>query len=160
MELTKDYLHTLFEYLDGDLYWKIKPNKNTSIGDKAGYIRADNYRFITIEYKKYRAHALVYLFHYGIYPKMLDHIDGNPSNNLISNLRVCSAKENNRNTRLRSNNTSGHKGVSWYVPTKRWRVQITLDTGKFVRYFKDKEEAIKYSIALREEHHKEYARHE
>ncbi len=43
---------------------------------------------------------------------IIDHIDGNPLNNLITNLRLITKTENNRNTGKAKNNTSGVVGVS------------------------------------------------
>ena len=160
MNLTKDYLQTLFEYRDGNLYWKIKPNKPTPVGSRAGFIKPEGYGVITIQNKKYRTHALIYMMHHDKYPEILDHIDGNPRNNLISNLRECTVRENNRNTKLRKDNKSGFKGVSWHTSTKSWRVQVSTEDNKINKHFRTKEEAIECSVKLREEHYKEYARHE
>lgn len=62
---------------------------------------------------------------------VIDHIDGNPSNNTVSNLRKVTVLENNRNVCLRTDNTSGYKGVnyskegffvaSWYESMKDCR---------------------------------------
>lgn len=43
----------------------------------------------------------------------IDHIDGNPSNNALSNLRKVTVLENNRNVCLRKDNSSGYKGVNY-----------------------------------------------
>ena len=56
---------------------------------------------------------------------VVDHIDGDPSNNLRSNLRVVSQSENLFNTGNWSHNTSGVKGVS-----------LNKRTGKYVAYIK------------------------
>jgi hypothetical protein len=59
----------------------------------------------------------------------VDHVDGDGLNNIKSNLRVCTHSENSRNQRIRSNNTSGFKGVSRL--RKLWDACIYLD-GKTV----------------------------
>lgn len=43
--------------------------------------------------------------------KVVDHIDGNPRNNTIENLRVCTRQENVFNQKLSKANTSGYTGV-------------------------------------------------
>lgn len=53
-----------------------------------------------------------------------DHIDGNGLNNQISNLRVCTTKQNLCNKGKQINNTSGLKGVSWHKATQRWRATL------------------------------------
>lgn len=49
-------------------------------------------------YVNISAHRLAWLLHYGQWPAdVIDHIDGNPANNCITNLRCCSPKENKQN---------------------------------------------------------------
>ncbi len=43
----------------------------------------------------------------------IDHINGNKSDNRIDNLRLATFSENSWNAEKRSDNTSGHKGVSF-----------------------------------------------
>ena len=53
----------------------------------------------------------VALYIYGEWPPdQIDHIDGEPSNNRLDNLRLATNSENQQN-RKKSNNTSGAKGV-------------------------------------------------
>jgi len=54
----------------------------------------------------------------------VDHTDGDPSNNLRSNLRLCAHQENGRNRRRSTTNTSGFKGVSWDKQARCWRAYI------------------------------------
>ena len=79
--LTQDYLKSIFEYKDGNLYWKIKTLNKIPIGSEAGHV--DVYKRIGINGKIYLCHRLIYLFHYGYLPKFVDHIDGNKLNNNI-----------------------------------------------------------------------------
>lgn len=57
----------------------------------------------------------------------IDHINGNKSDNRISNLRLCTAKMNARNRPIGSNNKSGFIGVSWHSTNRRWQATITID---------------------------------
>ena len=56
----------------------------------------------------------------------VDHIDGCPKNNKISNLRWCNRSQNSMNTVKRKDTTSKYKGVSWDRCSKRWKVQLKL----------------------------------
>ena len=57
---------------------------------------------------------------------VIDHIDGDPLNNAIANLRLCTPKENSRNSITPKNNTSGFKGVS-VMKNGRFRAYISVD---------------------------------
>ncbi len=52
---------------------------------------------------------------------VVDHIDKNKSNNMFNNLRWCTSSENNRNTTIRKDNTSGFKGVSFVERHNTWK---------------------------------------
>jgi len=53
-----------------------------------------------------------------------DHINRNGLDNQRKNLRDATSKQNNENSRIRKDNTSKYKGVSWYKRKSKWQVQI------------------------------------
>lgn len=68
--------------------------------------------------------------------KIIDHIDGNGLNNCRSNLRLCTHKENSRNTSSRKGSTSKYLGVSLNRRNNKWLCQIQVDgKNKFLGYF-------------------------
>lgn len=94
----------------------------------------------------------------GDYEKGLcvDHIDRNKLNNMKSNLRLCRQKDNAKNTRIRSDNTSGHKGV--YKKNGRWFSEITADGERhYLGTFKNIDDAIAARVKAEERYFGEYA---
>ena len=55
-----------------------------------------------------------------------DHRDEDKGNNDISNLRIASRTENNRNVSMRRTNTSGNQGVSWHKASGKWQAIISF----------------------------------
>lgn len=55
----------------------------------------------------------------------LDHVNGLTYDNRKCNLRVVNHMTNMKNTKIKSNNTSGHKGVSFNKLENRWISYIT-----------------------------------
>lgn len=74
----------------------------------------------------------------------VDHINRDTLNNRKDNLRICSNKENTRNTTpIRDNNTSGHKGVMWDKRTEKWMSYIMVNYKfKNLGYYNDFDEAV------------------
>ena len=139
---TKEYLQSLFHYSNGDLYWKVQLSKVAKVGDKAGSIDRLGYLNIQIHRKKYKAHRIIFLMHHGYLPECIDHIDRNPSNNRIENLRPATHTENMCNSKTPKNNKSGVKGVSWHKVHKKWYVSIGFKNKKyFFGIFTDIEDA-------------------
>ena len=69
---------------------------------------------------------------------VIDHIDRDPSNNRITNLRVTTQQENTIN----SDRIENCKGYDFYKPTGKWRAQIKVDCKlKYLGYFSTEEEA-------------------
>lgn len=160
MELTQELVKELFEYRDGGLYRKetkggaIKGERFGCIDEKKGYRRGH------INYKSYNEHRLVYLYFYGELPTAIDHINGDTSDNRIENLRKASLSQNQHNSKISKNNTSGHKGVSWDAKRNKWNVVVWLNSKPvFHKRFHDFELACLVADEARELYHGEYARH-
>ena len=158
--LPQEELHRLFDYKNGNLYWKIKPSNCANIGDVVGCIDKHNlYVRCRYKWKCYLVHRLIFAWHYGCYPKMIDHIDGNRSNNKIENLRAADDKSNQWNQKLHSRNTSGYKNVLYKKTKKAWICRFQVN-GKTIckGHFKTAEEANELAIKMRKELHGEFAK--
>jgi hypothetical protein len=98
--------------------------------------------------------------YYGEWPRgNVDHINGIPHDNRISNLRLATQTQNMQNTKLRSDNTSGVKGVYWVKRRRKWSAFISY--GGKVRNlgsYATKEEAISVRRAAAERHFGQFVR--
>lgn len=158
--LTQEQANSLFHYSDGQLIRTSVISKKNKVGDVAGLLGKRGYLYITFYGKKHYVHRVIWLMHYGTLPKILDHIDGNPLNNRIENLRECTDSQNLCNRKISSRNTSGVKGVSWHKLKQKWAVRIGFNKKEYhMGYFDKKEDAINVVLEARKKIHKEFARH-
>ena len=111
-KLTKNQLQNevYYEKLSG-LFFRInKRGKNTDF--PCGSVNRFGYVSVSVKGRNYPAHKLAILYCYGFLPKkVVDHIDGDRTNNKITNLRACSYSVNSRNARLRKDNKTGVSGA-------------------------------------------------
>ena len=56
-----------------------------------------------------------------------DHINRNSFDNRKVNLRISNKSQNAINSKIKKDNTSGFKGISWLERRKKWRTYITLN---------------------------------
>ena len=98
------------------------------------------------------------MMHHGYVPDLIDHIDGNKTNNNIDNLRPATKSENQYNKKKSTDSISGIKGVTWRSETNKWRVRITVDKKDIdVGYAKTLIEAKKMILEARLKYHKEFS---
>ena len=144
----------LFDYWDGDLYWKSTGSGRVDISQPAGCVNLMGYRQIQIKGKMYLAHRLVWLYVHGKFPdEQIDHINGDKLDNRIDNLRDVSPQENNKNQPRRVNNTSGHTGVFWATHADKWLASIRVDGKlKHLGYFNILEDAVEARLQASIEH--------
>lgn len=156
--ITQLRLKELFDYQDGQLIRKVNRGRGansvrwksgTSIGHKSG-----KYILASVDYRLYKLHRLIWLWHFGNFPeKHIDHIDGNPANNRIENLREATDAQNMQNQRTaRVNNKLGVQGV--YQVNNRFRAVLTTNgKSKHLGYFDTPEQAHQaYLEAKRKQH--------
>lgn len=166
--ITAEHLREILHYdPDTGVFTRIKivaPQSRINVGDIAGSRNHDGYWRIKIggrSGRAYAAHRLAWLYMKGQWPSdEIDHIDLDPSNNRWSNLREANRSTNIANTKRRSDNTSGLKGVYRGQGKKRpWRAEITLHKKRvFIGAFATMDEAKAAYDALAIEHYCEFAR--
>ena len=125
--LTAEYLQSVLHYDQetGIFTWKVRTANQVKVGDVAGSQDGLGYLRIMVCSRRYKAHRLAWLYMHGEWPKLnIDHINRNPSDNRLVNLRDVSHKQNMQNASKPSNNTSGHTGVYWHKQSSKWQAQI------------------------------------
>jgi hypothetical protein len=159
IEINQKELISLFEYKDGSLIWKADHGKNKTMGRIAGCKTSDGYTRIRINNRLYLAHRLIWIFHHGYCPKILDHINGKRYDNRIENLRAATRSNNGMNAQLSKKNSSGIKGVSWHKASNKWRVSLSIaGHNTHIGCFDDIDLAILVADEAREKHHGIFAR--
>lgn len=129
-ERFRDLIH--YNAVTGIFTWLVDRGGRRRVGTPAGTPDRHGYICIVIGRRNFKAHRLAWFFVYGKWPdKDIDHIDGHPSNNAISNLREATTSQNLANGRRRSKNKSGFKGV---VRTSSGRWAAHIRSNKRCRY--------------------------
>lgn len=147
-DLTAEYVRSILHY-DPDtglLTWKgTKSGRSNGVvaGASGEWGNCRKRRMvITINYKMYKYHRIIWLWMTGEWPKgVIDHRDRNAMNNQWNNLRDVIPKINSENRDMHRNNTSGVTGLYWDRFAKRWRVESM--GGKFIGNYRTKDEAMR-----------------
>lgn len=132
-----------YNSLTGEFFWKKKVGKNISVGQKTGYVGKAGYVQIGFQNKLYFAHRLAWkMFYKENPPKYIDHIDRNPSNNAIANLREATNSQNISNSTQRKGKALKIKGVYYHAKTGKYFSSICVNyKQKYLGLFKTPEEA-------------------
>ena len=148
----QELLRELFDYDEWTGFFR----RRAAPSRIAGTVRKYGYIFVGVRgYGQLGAHRLAWIYVYGptIGGAEIDHIDGNPSNNAIANLRLATSRQQKHNKRVQSNNRAGLKGAYYHAcrKGKKWRSQIKVgDKLYFLGYFDTAEEAhAAYGIAAK-----------
>jgi len=156
--ITRERLLEVFEYKDGNLYWKVTRSSNAKAGEIAGFINKLGYSKTAIDKKQYFTHRLIFLMVHGYLPKIVDHKDKNVLNNKIENLRGANRFENCQNAKTPVTNKSGIKGVNWHKKMQKWNVQLSVNgKKKNFGYYNDIDYAKFLIEAMRYKYHKQFA---
>lgn len=158
MELTQPLLQSLLRYDadSGKLFWNTRP-RSLFVSDKAHKVwntqnagkqaftasSAAGYKVGRIFGKGYLAHRIIWCMVYGDFVKdTIDHINQDPSDNRLENLREATKSENRANSRSRLSSKLRLKGVYWSEKDKKYVAEIIV-SGKKTRlgYFRSADEA-------------------
>lgn len=112
----------------GEIRWKVARTNSVTVGDIAGHKRKDGRWVIGIEDQLFLGHRVAWFIHHGEWPsKHIDHINGDPGDNRLVNMRLATDAQNKLNRGKQKNNKSGFKGVAAHKTPyghKGWRARI------------------------------------
>ena len=155
-DLTAEDVEKILSYDSntGHLTWIARPARCVKIGDVAGCVDDQGYITIGIKKRIYKAHRLAWLLVHKEWPLgLIDHINGNKSDNRLENLRLVDESGNSQNIRKpNKRNKSGYLGVTFFQ--KKWRASITVN-GKTVWLgdYSTPEEAHQVYVKAKREYH-------
>lgn len=162
----RDKLIDRLEYFPdtGDVYWKYKLNRSgnpiPNSRYRAGY--SDPYGkgrvYLRFDGKLYLMHQIIWYMASGEWPLYIDHIDGNPANNSLSNLRSCTNQQNQGNKVKYVTNTSGYKGVSKTGKSYKASIMVNYKSISLGTYATPEAAHAAYCAAA-DKHFGEYANH-
>lgn len=155
----------------GKLFWKPRPlamfsdtgngaiancsTFNKQRANKEAFTAKNKYGYLhgVILYQHHRAHRIAWLLHHGKWPDgSLDHINGDPSDNRIVNLRDVPHFVSRRNSKLSARNKSGTHGV-YADGNGRWKAHIKTHKGyEYLGVFPTKEAAAAVRRAAEADH--------
>lgn len=145
-ELTVERVRELFSYdpLTGVLTWNKQPRGRYKQSLTAGAKNTNGHLRTNIDGKAYYNHRIIWFMVYECWPSNeIDHINGNPEDNRLENLRDVSHRTNQENICKPSiNNSTGFLGVYWSARDRVFRSQImTNRRWVCLGSFKDPEDA-------------------
>jgi hypothetical protein len=153
MKESKIQKYLRYEPTTGDLWWTEEApvkvaNKKANAKDPLGYI------CLKVNGRMFKGHRLAWLLVHGEFPKgHIDHINGNPSDNRIENLRDVSRSINMQNERkARTHNLTGLLGVS--PNGSGWRSEIRIaGKKKNLGTFSTSQQAHKAYVSAKRQYH-------
>lgn len=143
----------------------LAPNSLRKSGKPIGQITKNGYMAVRVTdetgiSRRFMVHRIAWALYYGRWPDIhIDHINGDRSDNRISNLRAATNSQNSMNRSCHSNSLTGIKGVTWDKQRKKWMARLNKG-GKFINLgrFETSDEAKMAYDAAAADAHGEYFR--
>jgi len=144
----------------GVLTWIAVNSNRIKVGRRAGNIHGEGYREVSVGSRRILAHHLAWFLHHGVWAKeLVDHINGDKSDDRMVNLREATYKQNAGNTRAHKDAAVPLKGVCMHVDGVRFKAQCRI-AGRVTHLgiFYTAEEAHAAYMAAHRAEHGEFAR--
>lgn len=135
----REFLEECLSYnpYTGVLTWRTRPQSHFKAerwmnlwnaryaGKIAGCDRGDGMT-VAINHRQHKAHRICWILagNAPIGEMLIDHINGNPIDNRLTNLRLANSSQNNANSKVRSHNKCGLKGVYYHRKAGKWAAHI------------------------------------
>ena len=141
--VSAEELNELFEYRDGFLYgkyvpWRRKESNTRVVGKVLGLSKNGTSGHTTINFRDKRGekhheltHRVIFMMHHGWVPKCLDHLDRDPTNNRIENLRPACKSLNSQNRGSQVNTKWGMRGI-YRDKHDKYQVYIGINYKRFM----------------------------
>lgn len=117
---------------------------------------AAGYKTGQIFSRRLQAHRVIFKMEFGICPRYVDHINHDPADNRLANLRAVTNKQNLQNASLSKANRSGVTGVFWHRRDRAWVARIRVD-GRDIHLTQSKNK--RAAIAARKAAERKYGFH-
>lgn len=139
MDISQDVLRGLLSYdpTTGVFTRRASPSRRhaAKVGAPCGAVnKANGYVEIHVAGVNRLAHRLAWIYVHGAVPDgmRIDHANRDRADNRLTNLRLASHADNLRNCKLRQDNTSGVKGVSFDRSRGKWAAAVgRVKLGRF-----------------------------
>lgn len=90
--------------------------------------KVDGYRVIWADSKHVKAHKVAWFLHYDEWPTLeIDHINRDPLDNRIANLRLATRQQNGWNRKGGKGNFHNFQGMSYEKNRKKWLARIRVN---------------------------------
>lgn len=159
IEQMRKYIADYFDVdvASGVVRWARQPRRGRRSPDGLpGSLKSDGYRMLHVAGRLMTRARVIFFCAEGWMPETVDHIDGNPSNDALKNLRAATERQNNANRHFQSNNTSGFLGVRWNPGRKKWVAEVYGERRQSKR-FDRREDAIAWRSRMAKAAYGEFA---
>lgn len=137
-----EILDEYFYYDGGEIVCK-KAYHKRPLGVVTGTVTSSGHTVLRLKGMPFLKHRAIFFIVYRYLPEFIDHIDRNPQNNFIENLRAATKATNSWNRGVQSNSATGIRGVTYNNnpnSVSKWGAYIKINGKRiWIGSFKTKE---------------------